>query len=158
MNRALAKLSRNNHRKHIIDLMPLICAVFGVQCYLMSQFEIGLNGGMDTGDLALLMGLGLITFISGLFWYNTSHHVLIYEDRILTGFAGFGTVKTIKFEDIASIKAPKEEQNFSSLVLKLKNGNSHIFYFVDFPKASKAFLEKQIATCVAAEQEDSLAA
>lgn len=141
MQKAIAKFTRINHQKHIIDVMPLIAAVFGVQCYLMGQF----SAGISIGDLALAMAGGLVSFVAGLFWYDKKHRILIFSDRIESGFNGLGGMKTIMLKEIASIEAPEDEKNFSSLLIMMANGSSHVFYFIDYPKASKAFLEERIS-------------
>lgn len=136
----VAKLTRTNHQKHIVDVMPLIAAVFAVQCYLMGQF----GAAIDTGNLALAMALGLSGFVGALFWYDKNHIILVFEDKIQSGIKGFGRVKTVKFEEIEQVLRPEKESNFSNLVLKLKCGSTRVFYFVDHPKASSEFLSHQI--------------
>lgn len=136
----LAKLGRLNHRKHIVDIMPFIAAVFGVQCYLMSRF----SSGVESGNLALWMGFGLVGFISALFWYDRNHQVIIYSDRIESGFTGFGTPMVLNFDEIENIKTPKEEQNFAPLVVRLKSGKAIVYHFVDHPKTSGDFILEQM--------------
>lgn len=151
MKKALAKFTRTNHSKHIVDVMPLVAAVFGVQCYLLEQFE----SGIDTGTVAVSIAVGLVAFVCGLFWYDRNHHIIVFEDRIESGFFGFGAVKTVMLSEIESIEAPKEERNFSTLIVSTKEGKAHIYYFVDYPKASKEFLEKQISLITQEDDEDS---
>ncbi len=139
MEKAIAKLSRNNHVDHITGVMPLLTAVFGVQCYLMGKFTTSIN----VGDLALGLGISLACFVCGLFYYDKNHLVLIYTDHIKTGLR-VGQGKRINFSDIEEIIAPKDEKAFGTLILKLRNGATHPLYFVDFPLGSKDFLDQQM--------------
>ncbi|MBC76920.1 MAG: hypothetical protein CME64_12980 [Halobacteriovoraceae bacterium] len=139
MDKAIAKFSRINHMEHITGVLPLLTAVFGVQCYLMSRF----TSSISTGDLALGLGLSLVFFVCALFYYDKNHVVLIYKDHIKAGMTlGQGT--RIDFAEIESVIAPKEEKGFGTLVLKLKDGRTYALYFIDFPVGSKEFLELQM--------------
>lgn len=140
MEKPIAKLSRQNHMDHIISVLPLITAVFAVQCYLMSQF----TSGVEIGDLAIGLACGLIAFVGGLFVYDKNHQIYVYPDHIRSGFGMFGGLKKISLNAVAAVVAPEEEKNFSSLILKMKDKRSHIFYFVDYPLNVKKLLDHQI--------------
>lgn len=140
MNTPIAKLTKHNHQKHIIEVMPFIAAVFGVQCYLMTQF----TNGADIGNLALTMASALIGFVLSLYLYDEKHHVVVFEDKIVYGFLGLGQSTTVLFKDIERVTAPEDERKFSSLMIKLKDGSCRALYFIDYPLASKDFLSAQL--------------
>ncbi len=151
MKTPIAKLTRHNHQKHILEVMPFIAAVFGVQCYLMTQF----TSGIDIGDLALTMASSLVGFVLSLYLYDEKHHVIIFEDKLVYGFLGFGQSKTIYFKDVERVVAPEEEKKFSSLMLKLKDGRCRVLYFIDYPLASKEFISGRLKALRASEDENS---
>lgn len=155
MDKPIAKLSRQNHIDHIIGVLPLITAVFGVQCYLMSQF----TSGIEIGNLALGLASGLVAFVGGLFYYDNKHQVFVYPDRLRAGFGLLGGLKSIKFSEIEEVIAPLEEKKFASIILRMKNNRSHIFYFVDYPLDVKKLLDHQKALFdQEADSDDSFAA
>ena len=124
---------------HITNVLPLITVVFGVQCYLMSKF----SSNIDIGDLALALAGSLVLFVCALFYYDKSHLILIYSNHIRAGMSR-GKGKRIDFSNIEEVIAPTEEKKFGTIVLKMKEGPNHTFYFVDFPLGTKAFLDEQI--------------
>lgn len=140
MNAPIARFTRHNHQKHIIEVMPFIAAVFGVQCYLMGQF----SSGVDIGDLALTLASALVGFVLSLYLYDEKNHVFIFEDKLVYGFLGLGQARTVMFKDIERIVAPEDERKFSSLMIKLKDGSCRVLYFIDYPVASKDFLSLQM--------------
>ncbi|MCO4756251.1 MAG: hypothetical protein KC478_17345 [Bacteriovoracaceae bacterium] len=122
-----------------MSVLPLITVVFGVQCYLMSKF----SSNVEIGDLAIGLAGALVIFVCSLFYYDKNHVILIYSNHLKSGMMR-GKGKRIEFFDIEEIVAPKEEKRFGTLVLKMKDGLSHTFYFVDYPVGAKAFLDEQI--------------
>lgn len=140
MKEIIAKIGRQNHQNHIIGVMPLITIVFGIQCYLIYHFA----EGVQVGDYALLLGASLATFVSWLMYYDNYHHVFICKDHLHIYFPLFGTNYEIEYQDIESIVTPEEECNFSSIIVKTKEGRNHVFHFVDFPVATKTLIEEQM--------------
>lgn len=139
MNKAIARIGRDNHIQHLIATLPFITLVFGLQCFLMFQF----HESEKVGDYALLLGLGLIMFISSLVYYDNNHHVIIYPRHLHVFFPLMGTDRKVYYQDIKKIIAPKEECTFSSLIIQLKNDEQLIFYFVDYPVHVKGLIEEQ---------------
>lgn len=142
MNKAIARLGRENHLKHLISMLPFITIVFGLQCFLMFQFHTG----EKVGDYALVLAMGLVTIISGLVYYDNHHHVIIYPKHIHVFFPLLGTNRTITYQEIDKIIAPEKECSFSSLIIKLKDEEQFIFYFVDYPVHVKKLIESQYLT------------
>jgi hypothetical protein len=139
MNKAIARIGRDNHLKHLIAMLPFITLVFGIQCFLMFEFHTD----EKVGDYALILAAGLVSFISALAYYDNHHHVIIYPKYIHIFFPLLGTDRTIYYHDIDKIIAPEKECTFSSLIIKLKNEDQLIFYFVDYPVHVKKLIESQ---------------
>lgn len=138
MNEILAKLGRKNHLNHLINVMPLITFVYGVQCFLIYRF----GQDIDVGDYALFLGLGLASFISTLVFYDNNHHVFICKKHLHIYFALTGTDYQIPYSDIKEIIAPEEESNFSSLIIRDIHKKTFVFYFVDYPLSVKTMIEQ----------------
>ncbi len=140
MKEAIAKIGRENHQKHLTSVMPLIVAVFGVQCFIM--FKMGT--GIEAGDYALGLGIGLASFISLLFVYDNYHHAIIYKDHLHIYFPLTMTNKTIEYSNIERIITAKEEDcSFSNMVIKTKDKKTHVLFFVDHPTHVKELIESQ---------------
>jgi hypothetical protein len=140
MKKVLAKIGHHNHINHLITVMPLITLVYGVQCYVMWKFSTD----MKIGDYAITMGCVLSSFIGLMVYYDNNHHALIYEDKLHVYFGLTGTNKIIEFSQIDKIIAPKEDVNFSNLIIKTKDEKNHVFYFVDHPLHVKQLIENQM--------------
>jgi hypothetical protein len=140
MDDIIAKIGRKNHVSHLISVMPLITLVYGIQCYLIFKF----SDGMPVGDYALLLGCSLAFFISFLIYYDNQHHVFICRNHLHIYFPLFGTNLEIKYDSIEEIIAPTEECNFSTIIIKTKEKNNHVIYFVDFPVSVKMIIEEQM--------------
>ena len=139
MNKAVARIGRDNHLKHLLATLPFITFVFGLQCFLMYQF----HASEKVGDYALVLAVGLVAFISGLVYYDNHHHVIIYPRHLHIFFPILGTDKTIYYSEIEKIIAPEQEGTFSSLIIQLKDDEQVIFYFVDYPVHVKKLIESQ---------------
>jgi hypothetical protein len=75
MERPLARVGRDNHIKHLGQVMPLIVMLFAGQSFLMYYISKGIN----FGNYALMLGGLIATFISFLVYYDGNHHVLFYK-------------------------------------------------------------------------------
>lgn len=137
----LAKVGRENHLNHIINVLPLITVVFGIQCYIMSQ----ITPAGEYGDFPLYLAGSLIAFICGLFYYDKNHHVIFYQDHMHINFSLFGTNKVIHYKDIREIIGPEEECKFSSLMIKTREQGNIILHFVDYPLTVKSLILEQKA-------------
>lgn len=141
MNNPLAKVGRENHLNHIVNVLPIITVVFGVQCYIMSR----ITTAGEFGDFPLYLAGTLILFISGLFYYDKNHHVIFYQDHMQISFSLFGTNKIVYYKDIREIIGPEEECKFSSLLVKTREQGNIILHFVDYPLTVKALILEQKA-------------
>jgi hypothetical protein len=139
MNKAIARIGRENHIKHLTRILPFITSIFGVQCYLIYKYA----KGIQVGDYAMFLGVSLVTFIVALVYYDNNHHVIIYPKHLHIFFPAMGTDRKVFYNEIDKIIAPEEECNFSTLVLKLKNEEHVVFYFVDYPLHVKELIESQ---------------
>lgn len=139
MEKAIARISRENHLSHLTRTLPFITVVFVIQCLLIRHFSPTIN----LGDYALYLAMGLVFFVVSLVYYDNNHHVIIYPDHLLIYFSLLGVNRKVYFSDIASIEGPKEECHFSTLVVRLKDKENLVFYFVDYPVQVKQLIEQQ---------------
>lgn len=140
MKEIIAKIGRQNHVTHLMNVMPLITFVFGVQCYLIYKFA----DGIQVGDYAIMLGATLAFFVSALVYYDNNHHVFICKNHLHVFFPLTGKNFEIDYKDIENILTPEEECNFSSIAIKTKDDKTHVFYFVDFPVSTKMLIEEQM--------------
>lgn len=134
-----AKLGRENHKGHLIQVLPLITLIFALQCFLVYK----LTPDFPIFNFALTTGLGLIGLVVSLFYYDENHHVFLTDKEIIISFHPFSQ-KKISYLDITDVVAPKEECPFSSIVIKTQSKNFN-FHFVDFPKSCSEFILKRCA-------------
>jgi len=141
MKKALAKVGRDNHLDHIINVLPLITVVYAIQCYIMAR----ISPAAENGDFALYLAFALISFISALFYYDKNHHVIFYDDHMHVNFSLLGTNRIIYYKDIKEIIAPEEECKFSSIMIKTREQGNHVLHFVDYPVTVKTLILDQKA-------------
>lgn len=137
MENAIARIGRDNHMKNLIGKLPLITAIFGLQCFFLLQMKTSIH----VGDFATMMGCFLIAFIGSLYVYDRYHHVIIYKDQIVVYFSLFNMHRSIPLNQIKEIIAPEEECDFSSLSLVLNDEETVSFHFVDYPVQVKSIIE-----------------
>lgn len=137
MNRPIVKIGRDNHLNNLINKLPLITAIFGLQCFFIMKMQDQVN----VGEFSTFMGLFLIGLISSLYIYNRHHHVIIYQDQILIYFTPFNSQRVVHMSDIDAVIAPEEECDFSSIALKLKSKETVSIHFVDYPLQVKGIID-----------------
>ncbi len=137
-SKALARLGRENHLKMLLGRLPLITIIYGIQCYaLLNWQELP-----QAKDLCTFLGLFLVSLVSLLYVHDKYHHVLLYDDHMLLLFEPFNTMKKITYNDIKEIHIPRNECDFSSILLELKDKSKQTIHFVDNPLQVKKFINQ----------------
>ncbi|MAZ47960.1 MAG: hypothetical protein CME65_05315 [Halobacteriovoraceae bacterium] len=140
MEKPLAKLTKENHLNNLLDGLPLLTTLYGVNCLMAHYFIEGINIQM----FALSLGFMLIAFVCGLFVYDKYHHVLLYDQYMLIYFQPLGFAKKIPYSNISKVLTVSEETQFSSLLIKLKSKRSISVHFVDHPTHAKKFIDEMV--------------
>ena len=138
MDKAIAKVGRDNHINLLISRLPVLTFMYAAQCYIVFNIAESIN----FSDFVVYMGAALIGLVSLLFIHDKYHHVLIYEDHLLIYFEPLRITQKIHFKNIVEIVTPAQECEFSSILLKLDNNQSVSLYFVDFPVQVKSVIEQ----------------
>jgi len=138
MEKAIAKLTKENHLNTLIDGLPLLTTIYGINC-LMAHYLIE---GIDIGSFSLGLGVLLVSFISALFVYDKYHHVLLYRDHMLIYFQPLGHARKIDYHDIHEVITVEEDVQFSSILIKMKDKSDFAVHFIDHPQAAKKFLDE----------------
>lgn len=138
IKRALLKLEHNNHLTHLTRVLPLIVAVFGIQCYVLSQ----MNPHASIGNYAIFLGFTLTLLIGSMVYYDTYHKTYLFEDHLYIEFSLLGTKRIIKYSEIEDIITAKDDASFSSILLRLSDNSKVILHFVDHPRAVKKLIEE----------------
>jgi hypothetical protein len=141
MKGPVARIGRKNFIENIINRLPVITTLYGVQCLLVFHFAKDVN----IGDFATWVGLGLISFVLSMMFYERFHQVLLYKDHIKIQFGPLGVAKAIAYKDIDQIIVPDEEYKFATIILKLKNESEEYILFADYPIQTKKFINKLIS-------------
>ena len=137
MDEAIAKIGRDNHLNNLFSKLPLITAIFGLQCFFLMQME----DRIDIGEFSVLMGSFLVFMISALYIYDKHHHVIIYKDRITIYFSPLNLQKTIPLNEIENIHGPENECDYASLTFELTSKELLSIHFVDNPVQVKSVIE-----------------
>ena len=140
MEKAVAKLTKENHLNTLLDGLPLLTTLDGVNCLMAHYFIEGIN----IQAFALSLGGMLIAFVCGLFVYDKYHHVLLYDQYMLIYFQPFGYAKKIPYQKIHKVITVEEEVHFSSLLIKLKDEKELSLHFVDHPTHAKKFIDELV--------------
>ena len=103
MEKALGKITRENHLNSLLGGLPLLTTLYGINCILMYHFM----EGIDISNFSLSLGVMLVSFVSALFIYDKYHHVLLYKDYILIYFQPLAMAKKIHYTQIQDIITPE---------------------------------------------------
>ena len=130
MKKPIAKITKENHLNNLINNLPLFTIIYGFQCLLAHFFfrEI-----VNVGDFSAILGGSIIGLITLLYAYDKYHHIVLFEDSIQVYTEVLGHRKTILFDQIQEIIVPRDECDFASLTLQLKDESKIDFLFVDYP-------------------------
>lgn len=137
METPIAKIGRDNHLNNLMGKLPLITAIFGLQCFFLMQVQSEIN----IGEFSFIMGSFLVALICSLFIHDKYHHVLIYKNHLTIYFAPLNLKREISMDEIKEIFAPKEECDFASISIELKSKEIISFHFVDYPLQVKSVIE-----------------
>lgn len=137
MTKPIAKITKENHLNNLIANLPLFTIIYGVQCALAHFFFRDI---VDPGNFAMILGGTIIAMITMLYTYDKYHHIIIFKEGLQVYSDLFGTSHLIPFDQIEEIRVPKEECDFASLTLILKNKKQIDFHFIDYPVQVKKVL------------------
>ena len=143
MEKVIAKLGKENHLNSLMNRLPFLTLIYALQCLLVYHMAKEIN----LGDFALYMGLSLIFLICSLFIYDKYHHILLYKDHLLVYFEPLNHHRKIYCSEIKEIITPKQECDFSSIMLILKDEKSSAvsLHFIDYPLQVKKVMEQLIS-------------
>ncbi|MBY0517034.1 MAG: hypothetical protein K2P81_09010 [Bacteriovoracaceae bacterium] len=133
-------LTREKHLDHLVRVVPLLSLAYGIQSYLMMSYA---KGG-STGTLVMFLGVSLALSVMGLVTYDYRHKVTWNGNQFSVKAPwsfGFKTIEKDKVAEIEIIGAPEE---FQTVIVKLKNKQRLVFYFVDNGHEFKASMEEKI--------------
>lgn len=136
MDRPIGKVERNNHLNHLTKILPFVAVVFGLQCYLIYQ----ISSGIDIGNYTFFLGVSLASFVGALLYYDTNHHIIIYQNRLHIYFQIMGVNEEVYFTDIQEMYVPEEDINFSTMVIKTHDDKKYKLHFIDHPYHVKKFI------------------
>jgi hypothetical protein len=142
MDTAVAKLTKENHLNRLIEGLPLLTTLYGVNCLVMYY----LMEGVDISSFALSLAFMLTSFIISLFIYDKYHHILLYENYFLIYFQPLQLARKIKYTDIEQIITVDEDIEFSSMRIKLKNKQTISLHFIDYPLQVKQVMTEMMRT------------
>ncbi|MBD64367.1 MAG: hypothetical protein CME62_04120 [Halobacteriovoraceae bacterium] len=141
MDKALAKLTRENHFNNLIDNLPLFTILYGAQCAMAYFIFYNI---VDPGRFAVILGISIISIMSAIYVYDKYNHVLVYKNKIQIFFEVFGTSKVIHFDDILDFQAPSFECEFGPVTIVLKNKSVIHLQFIDYPVQVKKVLQEYL--------------
>ncbi len=138
MNSILRTISREKHLDHMVKVTPLIILGYGLQCYFLTQMNA-------EGISKHLLGLGFaLASMLGLFLiHDLYHQVNFFDSHLESGWRFWQKKKTINYDEIQSIDVSEKDQNFATMIIRLKNRKKIVFYFVDKPEELKTWIETQ---------------
>ncbi len=136
----MARLGRDNHLINLINRLPALTVIYGLQCLIVYKFISNIN----IGDFALYLSLFLVTFVCSLYVYNRHHHVLLYKNHLLLFFQPLSVSRKIKYSDIVEVIAPEVEREFASILLKLRSEETVALHFVDYPVQVQSVINELI--------------
>lgn len=141
MDKALAKLTRENHLNNLVENMPLFVILYAAQCAMAHFIFYNI---VDPGHFAVILGLTLIIVMLGIYIFDKYNHIIVYENKLQIFFEVFGTSRVIAFDDIIDIQAPEQECEFGPITLVLKNKKVVHLQFIDYPVQVKKILQEYV--------------
>ena len=132
----IGKLERKNHLNHLTKVVPFIVLLFAIQCFLIYHFM----GGVEIFNTVSIIGIGIISLICSLLYYDYNHHIILYQDHLHIYFSLALTNREIGYDEIENISVGEEGTSFSSVYLNLIDGEKVTLHFIDYPDHVKDFI------------------
>jgi hypothetical protein len=133
-------LTREKHLDHLVRVVPLLSLAYGIQSYLMMSYA---KGG-STGTLVMFLGLSLAFSVLALVTYDYRHKVTWNGTEFHVKAPWSLEFKTIGREQVVGIEIIGAPEEFQTVIIKLKNKQRFIFYFVDNGHEFKASMEEKM--------------
>lgn len=136
MNEPMKTIKRDHHLNHLTNVAPFICAVYVIQCYMLSYFF----KEAPVSQFAIPLAFGLVFLMGSLVFYDTYHKVDLFHDHLCIKFMGFE--QKVSYKEIEQIDVLEPDAGFTSIILHLNKRQKKIIYFADDALEIKNFIEQ----------------
>ena len=133
----IRQFTREKHLDHLVRVVPLLCLAYGFQSFMMMSYA---SGG-PTGTLVMLLGSSLAMSVLALVGYDLRHQVQWGEQGFSVKAPWSTHASSFQRSQIVEIEIIGAPEEFQTVVVKLQQGRSLTFYFVDNGHEFKADME-----------------
>lgn len=133
------QITRNNHLRYMAKITPLLIGLYIVQIILYQKFA----PPHLSGDMTLVLGVGLAAIILCYHFYDTHHKILLKENYVEVRFDLLKMKEEILYGNITHVEIKKKKHYYAHMVIHQRDGSVCHFHHVDSPELIQEFIEKK---------------
>lgn len=132
-------ITRNNHLRYMAKITPLLIALYVLQVILYWKFA----PTHLSGDMNLLLGVGLACIIMLYQFYDHHHKIILKENYVEVRFDILKMKEEILYGNITHVEIKKKKHYFAHIVIHQRDGSMCHFHHVDSPELIQEYIEKK---------------
>jgi hypothetical protein len=133
------QITRHNHLRYMAKITPLLIALYVLQVILYQRFA----PAHLSGDMNLLLGIGLAAIILCYQFYDTHHKIILKENYVEVRFDVLKMKEEILYGNIVHVEIKKKKNYYAHMIIYQKDGSTCHFHHVDSPELIQEFIEKK---------------
>lgn len=133
------QITRHNHLRYMAKITPFLILLYALQVILYQKFA----PPHMSGDVNLLMGIGLAFIILCYQFYDHHHQIVFRENYLEVRFDILKMKEEILYQNIVHLELKKKRDYFGHIVLHQKDGSICQLHHVDSPEMIIEYIEKK---------------
>lgn len=133
------QITRLHHLRYMAKLTPFLLLLYVIQVLLYQRYA----PAHMTGDINLLLGVGLALIILCYQFYDHHHQIIFKENFLEVKFDLLRMKEEILYRNIVHMEISKRKEFYGNIVLHLKDGSTCHLYHIDSPELVMEFIEKR---------------
>lgn len=133
------QITRLHHLRYMAKITPFLLLLYIIQVLLYQRYA----PAHMTGDINLILGIGLAGIILCYQFYDQHHQIIFKENYLEVRFDLLRMKEEIIYRNIVHMEIAKRKEFYGNIILHLKDGSTCHLYHVDAPELVIQFIEKK---------------
>lgn len=135
------QITRHNHLRYMAKITPFLIVLYVAQVIIYQKFA----PAHLSGDVNLLLGIGLAFIILCYQFYDHHHQILFRENYLEVRFDILKMKEEILYQNIVHLELKKKRGYYGHIILYQKDGSMCQPHHVDSPELIIEYIEKKKA-------------
>ncbi len=135
------QITRHNHLRYMAKITPLLIVLYIAQVIVYQKFA----PAHLSGDMNLLLGIGLALIILCYQFYDHHHQILCKGNYLEVRFDILKMKEEILYQNIVHLELKKKRDYYGHIILHQRDGSVCQLHHVDSPELIIEYIEKKKA-------------